>query len=240
MVVDAMVELKICSRKDCQHRGEPQPISNFYRDNRWLSGLRSECKDCSRAYQQLPESRAYQRDYRQSPEGRACRQSPRAKALVAIAHTRYNQIPEGKMRNAHKQARYRQTPKGKATHRQADARYRQNPQYKLNSNMRKGIHESLKGKKNGRHWESLVGYTILDLTRRLEALFTDGMTWDNYGKWHIDHIIPLSAFNFSSADDYDFKKCWALSNLQPLWQAENLRKHNKVDRIAREITRGEI
>ena len=41
-------------------------------------------------------------------------------------------------------------------------------------------------------------------------------------------IIPKSAFNFETAEDADFKKCWALENLQPLWAKDNLRKSNKI------------
>jgi len=47
-------------------------------------------------------------------------------------------------------------------------------------------------------------------------------------KWHIDHIIPVSAFNFTKPEHIDFNKCWALSNLQPLWAEENLSKHKKL------------
>jgi 5-methylcytosine-specific restriction endonuclease McrA len=54
------------------------------------------------------------------------------------------------------------------------------------------------------------------------------MTWDNYGKWHIDHIIPDSHFNYDKIDDEQFKLAWALENLQPLWAAENYRKYNKL------------
>ena len=48
------------------------------------------------------------------------------------------------------------------------------------------------------------------------------MTWDNYGKWHVDHIIPKSKFKFKSIDDAGLKECWKLENLQPLWAEDNL------------------
>ena len=54
------------------------------------------------------------------------------------------------------------------------------------------------------------------------------MTWQNYGKWHIDHVIPKSLFNINGAKSKGFKKCWALENLQPLWADENLKKNNKL------------
>lgn len=96
---------------------------------------------------------------------------------------------------------------------------------KLSSNIAVGIYLSVvRGSKNNKKWESLVGYTVDDLKKHLENKFKDGMTWENYGKWHIDHIIPLSAFNFQTPLDTDFKKAWALKNLQPLWAVENIKK----------------
>jgi hypothetical protein len=54
------------------------------------------------------------------------------------------------------------------------------------------------------------------------------MTWENYGEWHVDHIVPVSAHNFETTEDIDFKKCWDLSNLQPLWATDNMRKNAKL------------
>ena len=54
------------------------------------------------------------------------------------------------------------------------------------------------------------------------------MTWDNYGEWHVDHIIPKSFFQFNSIDDVEFKMCWRLENLQPLWGKDNIRKNGRV------------
>jgi hypothetical protein len=54
------------------------------------------------------------------------------------------------------------------------------------------------------------------------------MTWKNYGKWHIDHIRPISSFKITGIDCEDFKKCWSLSNLQPLWAFDNLSKGTKL------------
>jgi hypothetical protein len=101
---------------------------------------------------------------------------------------------------------------------------------KLNTNIRKGIWESLKGAKNSRHWEDLLGYTLEDLLVHLKNLFTDGMSWKLYlqGKIHIDHIIPISLWKFESYNDREFKQCWSLCNLQPLWATDNLKKGNKI------------
>ncbi len=109
-----------------------------------------------------------------------------------------------------------------------------NPTFLLNSRTRRDIYYSLKkakSDKNGRRWKDLVGYSADDLRRNLEKQFKDGMSWDEFlaGKIHIDHKIPLSAFNFTSSEDLDFKRAWALKNLQPFRKKDNLEKHSKLN-----------
>ena len=89
---------------------------------------------------------------------------------------------------------------------------------------------ALKGNKQGRKWENLVGYSCEELRNHLEKLFKIGMTWEIFlqGKIHIDHIIPRSWWIYESPDDSEFKQCWALCNLQPLWNEDNIKKSNKV------------
>ena len=105
--------------------------------------------------------------------------------------------------------------------------------FRLNNSLSSGIRISLKGNKlikNKRKWEELVGYTIQDLKEHLENLFLPGMTWKNYGQggWVTDHIIPKEFFKFTSTDDVEFKYCWSLNNLQPLWVKDNIEKNDKI------------
>ena len=101
---------------------------------------------------------------------------------------------------------------------------------RLDSNLSRSIRKSLEtGSKSRRSWQSLVGYTVTDLKNHLERQFHAGMSWENYGKWHIDHIIPLAAHNYETPDDIDFKQAWALANLRPLWANANISKGAKID-----------
>lgn len=109
-----------------------------------------------------------------------------------------------------------------------DRKYREIPQNRLSDNFSRLIRQSLTEGKNGNHWEDLVGYNLKELINHLEKQFKDGMTWNNYGDWHIDHIIPVSLWEFKSYSDEEFKQCWALCNLQPLWAEENISKGSKV------------
>jgi len=102
----------------------------------------------------------------------------------------------------------------------------------LNHRMSTAIQISLKGNKVGRHWEGLVDYTVIDLKRRLKETMPRGYNWQDFiqGELHIDHIIPIDAFNFTRPEHTDFKRCWALSNLRLLPAQENLIKSNNLIR----------
>jgi len=109
-------------------------------------------------------------------------------------------------------------------------RAKTDPGFRLNERIRKRIYFSILGRKNGRHWEHLVGWTLKQLKNHLQKLFQPGMTWENYGRWHVDHIIPISVHNFSKPEHPDFKRCWSLQNLQPMWGSENQSKGAKIEK----------
>lgn len=101
------------------------------------------------------------------------------------------------------------------------ARIARNPSERIANAVRGRMWASIrKGRKLSR-----LPYSLDELTERLERLFVDGMSWDNYGKWHIDHIKPCAAFDLT--DPKQFDECWALRNLQPLWASDNIRKGAK-------------
>ena len=66
------------------------------------------------------------------------------------------------------------------------------------------------------------GYSADELKAHLEQLWTNGMSWDNYGEWHIDHIKPCAMFDLTKSEEQ--KKCFNYTNLRPLWGIDNLHK----------------
>ena len=101
------------------------------------------------------------------------------------------------------------------------------PENRVSSRIRRGIRGVLtKTKKNSGVFRHL-GYDKHQLVSHLESQFVEGMSWDNMDNWHIDHIRPVASFTFNSVDDPEFKACWALENLQPLWATDNLSKGAK-------------
>jgi len=104
-----------------------------------------------------------------------------------------------------------------------------NPKNHLCMVMRVSVGQCLRGEKKYRSTFDLLGYTVDELKRHIERQMKPGMTWENYGRgWHIDHIIPLRAFNFRKAEDPDFKRAWALANLRPLSAEANLSKGGRL------------
>ena len=82
---------------------------------------------------------------------------------------------------------------------------------------------NFKGSKKDTNTFKLLGYDTNKLKQRLECQFKQGMTWENYGEWHIDHKKPISKFDKNS----EISLINSLSNLQPLWAKENLSKGTK-------------
>ena len=74
---------------------------------------------------------------------------------------------------------------------------------------------------------NLTGCDLDTLMSHLECQFTKGMTWENYGEWHIDHIKPCAKFDLTI--DSEQKACFHYTNLQPLWAEDNLRKSDKYE-----------
>lgn len=104
---------------------------------------------------------------------------------------------------------------------------RSEPKHGLNHRMSTMVGRGLRRGKGGRAWSQLLGFDIAELMLHLEKQFLPGMTWENIGSWHIDHIVPLSSFSFESSEDAAFRSAWALTNLRPLWAEDNIRKSNQ-------------
>jgi hypothetical protein len=221
--------------KICNFCHISKPISAYYFSEDQKDGVRSKCKQCmknagkawrknnveiikQKRKEHREKAKYYFREYRKAkPE-----KNRAATKKWSLAH------PEKKLEMAR---RWRSVNQDKLAIyiKRAVERRRLDVKARLAHSMQSGITSSIQsGSKGGRHWEFLTGYTINELKNHLEKRFKNGMAWENYGTWHIDHKIPISAFHFETPDDIDFRKCWALENLQPLWSEENQRKYNKL------------
>jgi prenyltransferase beta subunit len=88
--------------------------------------------------------------------------------------------------------------------------------------LRSRLYTAIKKYKKSAATTKIVGCSIEFLKAYLQAKFKQGMSWKNYGKWHIDHIRPCASFDLSKSSEQ--RKCFHYTNLQPLWAKDNLRK----------------
>jgi len=102
-----------------------------------------------------------------------------------------------------------------------------NTEWKIKKNLRVRLYCALKNNQKKGSAIKELGCSVEFLKGYLSSMFKDGMTWDNYGEWHIDHIKPLSLFDLT--DKKQFKIACHYTNLQPLWAEENFKKSNYYD-----------
>lgn len=186
-------------------------------------------KYCSESCRKIGK-RKIQKKYEDKPE---------IKARKLKAQKKYRENPDVKKRKKEYQREWYQknkdTEERKERHRKSSLKYyndlKKDPvkysKFKLIHNLRKRISEVLKVKKtnNSGKGSKLFGCTSQQLRDHLENQFKPGMTWENYGKWHVDHIVPVSSFNLNDIEQRN--KCYNYTNLQPLWAEENMKKSNK-------------
>lgn len=99
-------------------------------------------------------------------------------------------------------------------------------QFRLACNLRSRLRIALKNGNFSKKdtLKEYLGCSLDQLKLYLESKFAQGMSWNNYGKWHIDHIVPFA----SAKNNEELIKLCHYSNLQPLWAYDNLSKGAKV------------
>jgi len=123
----------------------------------------------------------------------------------------YNRLPKVRKKNVKRELKRR----------------RENEQYRIKHTIHKrmgeGLRESGKSKK---YTEEMLGCMVKEYKEYIAKMFKEGMSWDNRGKWVIDHITPCIKFDLTK--DEEVKKCFHFSNTQPLWKGENLTKGKRI------------
>ena len=101
------------------------------------------------------------------------------------------------------------------------------PAYRAEHNLRRRLHIVVKaqGTAKAYRFNSVTGCTAPELKTHLEAQFRDGMSWENYGEWEVDHVRPCASYDLTDPEQQ--KECFHYTNLQPLWRKENAEKKAK-------------
>lgn len=151
------------------------------------------------------------------------------KKQILDRYSKWSKENRDKLRNYHSEWREKNREKLNEYKRNYEKTKKDtDPLYRLACYTRTAIYTCLKERNMDKYSNTfdLLPYTLEELIEHLEKQFSKGMSWDNYGEWHVDHIKPMSSYNIENPIEFD--ECWSLSNLQPLWGKDNLIKNNKI------------
>ena len=213
--------------KACAKCGVEKVLEEFHLDKKGGKfGRHCCCKGCRcahvRDYRQRPGVKERQRAYQQRPEIKERQRAYEQRSEIKERRRIYRQRPEIKERRRVYVQRS-EFKEGQRTYMRD--RYRTDPAFKLKHNLRKRLRHALQGQAKSARTQELLGCTVEELRAHLEAQFKPGMTWENYGEWHIDHIRPCASFDLTDPEQQ--RACFHYTNLQPLWAQENIRKGAK-------------
>lgn len=181
-------------------------IEDFYKNTSYFDGYSTCCKECHRQKR---------KEYRKSNKDKIKKYKeenyiPKQRVLVSKE--------EKALKKKERRKKYR-----KVRSKRQKERLTTEPLFKLKRNLRNRVWSIMKGSKSS-STEKLLGCTFEEAKQHIEKSFTKGMTWENYGKWHVDHIIPLS----SAENETELKELFKYKNLQPLWAKDNCIKSNTI------------
>jgi hypothetical protein len=194
-----LLEVFIVEWKRCTACGVVKELSCFHRNICKKDGYHFQCKECRKIERQKYRAKTRQRE-------------------AAYQRQYY-------AKNKEPYREYYRKNKEKLLRAQVDyARNRRmnDPVFKITENLRRRVRKVLVGDSKSASIMHLIGCSANELRCHIEKQFAVGMTWENYGDWHLDHVMPCASYNL--ADKEQQKECFNYKNLQPLWAVDNLRK----------------
>lgn len=210
--------------KVCTKCGVEKSIDNFY--FRKDSGkYRNECKECL-----CSDRRKYRKENKEKISIAAKKSREQNKEKIKKQRRLYRE--NNKEVIALRKKEYRKNNIEEIRKRKRvyeSAKIQNDSTYKLKKNLKRRVLIAIQKQYGEKAYKTmdLLGCSIEKARKHLETQFTDGMSWENQGTWHIDHIIPCASFDLTDPEEQ--KKCFHYTNLQPLWAEDNLKKGAKLD-----------
>lgn len=242
-------------KKKCTKCGEEKEVSEFGADHRNKSGRQSQCRTCRCSH----ETRRYHNDpnYANKKKISSCKRMEKIYNNPSLHKSHKEKTNSRAKQRYHSDAKFANKRKAqssalkrllrkinpewrkasnKAVYNRKKWRLVHDINFKILENVRGRFYLALKNDYKSGKTLDYLGCTIEELKKHLESQFQKGMSWGNYGfgmdKWNIDHIAPCSSFDHSDEDQ--IKKCWHYTNMQPMWQGDNIKKSNKTKPPAQE------
>jgi len=213
--------IKIPEEKTCYKCKKTKSKDCFSKMKQAKDGLQQSCKECCKKYKESLKNRE------DKAESKAC---PSCKVLLSSSEfNSFCYSADGLSVYCKECTKKKKTEYLPVRRKRKKFRYDNDVQYKIKDSLRKRIRVALKGKAKSKATIALLGCSVDFLKTYLENKFESGMTWENYGidGWHIDHIIPCSAFDLTDPEQQGL--CFHYTNLQPLWAEDNIKKSNSLN-----------
>ena len=193
--------------RTCTKCGIDKPLEKFCKHKRGKYGKMASCRACNNA------------------NTRKWKAENRDKVSESINKWR----EENRDHRREYQKAYRETNRDKVNKINADysrKKRQADPLFRLATNSRGVLYQALKrqGFSKKTKTSELLGIDWERFQKHIEGTFAEGMTWENYGEWHVDHIIPLA----SAKTEEELIKLFHYSNTQALWAEENLSKSDRI------------
>lgn len=208
--------------KICKVCGVEKELSDFRKDKRAKDGFRNECKKCYAARmaekrKNNPKMKEYNRDWWSKYK------EQHKEWIRDYQHQYYS---ENRNTIIQRNLEYKKNNRDKYNARLSE-RIKEEPLFKLKLDIRSRIRKSIKnqGYSKDKRTEEILGCSIEYFQSFIENQFQEGMSWENHGEWHLDHIIPNET---AKGDEEKLYRLNHYTNFQPLWKEENLSKSNRV------------
>ena len=190
--------------------------------------MKDDFKKCTKCGEEKPATAEYfHRNKRANRDKRAkSGLVSQCKDCRAASHKKYREKNPEKCRAAiYSWCKANPEKKSASDYKYKKKRRKEDPVFRLNCYMRSGLGSCLSGRRKNSHTFDYIGLTPKELMDYFEGQFTEGMTRENYGEWHVDHIRPLASFDFTGPDrEEQLHAAWSYTNMQPLWAVDNIRK----------------
>jgi hypothetical protein len=200
-------ERMIESLKKCSKCLVEKPLECFFNHKISKDGKRSFCKECKKQQQEV----WYRNNKKSTSE---TNKKWRENNLDRLKHLRV----EWKKKNPNYHNDY-----------MTDL-YRTNSNFRIVNLLRNRFRKIVKRNHKEKSVLKLVGCSIEDFRNYIESKFLPGMSWENHGVWHLDHIIPCEYFTENIQDIRVQEQCFHFTNYQPLYSSDNFAKNDVLPR----------
>ena len=199
--------------KKCSKCETIRPLTDYFNNAKSLDGKKAECKVCSKL-----RKKEFREKYPERVREQEKKTKENRKDSIKREQSEYFQKNKEKIYKRHNEWVKNNPDKVK--------KY-MTEQKRIAKNLRHELSRIYQGRTKFPKVEllELLGCSPEFYREYIQSKFSPGMSFDNYGEWHIDHIIPCSSFDMNNHEQQ--KLCFHYSNTQPLWRIDNIRKSNR-------------